>query len=290
MPATRTLLALGLGYSARALAERLRPAGWRVIGSSRSADKREEIAAAGYEPTAWPPAPKLAREATHVLVSASPKDGGDPTLAALGDALRQSRRLEWLGYLSTTGVYGDAGGAWVDEDAPLDPGTPRGKLRLAAEEAWSATGLPVHIFRLAGIYGPGRGPFAKIRAGSARRIIKPGQIFSRIHRDDIAGALLASIERPRPGGVYNVCDDLPAPPEEVIAYAARLLGMPPPPEEPFETAEMTAMARSFYSESKRVSNRRLKRELGVELLYPTYREGLTALLASDEMTTGGRLT
>ena len=178
----------------------------------------------------------------------------------------------------------------VDEDAPLDPGTPRGELRLAAEEAWSATGLPVHIFRLAGIYGPGRGPFAKIRAGSARRIIKPGQIFSRIHRDDIAGALLASIERPRPGGVYNVCDDLPAPPEEVIAYAARLLGMPPPPEEPFETAEMTAMARSFYSESKRVSNRRLKRELGVELLYPTYREGLTALLASDEMTTGGRLT
>lgn len=288
MAATRTLLALGLGYSARALADRLLPAGWRVIGAARSRDKLARIAAGGVEPVLWPPDAKTVQAATHILVSAGPKEGDDPTLAALGPAIRATRRLEWVGYLSTTGVYGDAGGGWVDEDAPLNPGTSRGRARLRAEQAWAETGLPVHFFRLAGIYGPGRGPFEKVRSGKARRIIKPGQIFSRIHRDDIAAALLASIERPRPGGVYNLCDDLPAPPEEVIAYAARLLGLPPPPEEPFETAEMTPMARSFYSESKRVANRRIKRELGVELAYPTYREGLTAILAAEELD-GGRL-
>lgn len=287
MPAEKTLLAAGFGYSAEALARRLLPLGWRVIGTARNDARAAEMRAMGAEPAAWPPDPKEIRAATHLLVSARPTDDGDPTLAAFGEALKAAPALEWVGYLSTTGVYGDAGGGWVDEDTPLDPGTKRGAMRVAAEAEWRATGLPLAIFRLAGIYGPGRGPFAKIRAGTARRIVKPGQVFSRIHRDDIAAALRASIDRPQPGGVYNVCDDLPAPPDEVIGYAARLLGLPPPPEEHFETASMSAMGRSFYSESKRVSNRRLKTELRVELNYPTYREGLTALLAAEEMSAGG---
>ena len=176
------------------------------------------------------------------------------------------------------------GGGWVDEATPLTPATARGRARVAAEAAWQAlaegAGLPLHIFRLAGIYGPGRGPFAKVRAGTARRIVKPGQVFSRIHVDDIARVLAASIARPFPGAIYNVCDDDPAPPQDVIAHAASLLGLPPPPDEPFDTAEMTAMARSFYAESKRVRNDRIKAELGVRLAYPTYREGLAALLAT----------
>ncbi len=194
----------------------------------------------------------------------------------------RAAQLDWVGYLSTTGVYGDHGGGWVDEDTPLTPGTRRGAMRLAAEDAWRAIpDLPLHIFRLAGIYGPGRGPFAKVRAGTARRIVKPGQVFSRIHVEDIAQVIEASLRQPDPGAVYNLCDDDPAPPQDVILHAAELLGVTPPPEEPFESAEMGAMARSFYAESKRVSNRRIKEELGVRLYYPDYRAGLAALLASE---------
>lgn len=236
----------------------------------------------GAEPLSWPPEPAALDGVTHLLISAAPTAAGDPTLAALGEAIRaRADQFAWVGYLSTTGVYGDRGGEWVDEDSALAPSTTRGENRVKAEAEWRATGVPLHIFRIAGIYGPGRGPFAKVRAGTARRIIKPGQVFSRIHRDDIAAALAASIDRPRQGGVYNLCDDLPAPPQDVIGYAAELLGAPPPPEEAFETAEMSPMARSFYSESKRVSNRRLREELGVALAYPTYREGLEATLAEE---------
>jgi len=236
----------------------------------------------------WPPvkAGPLLDLATHILVSAGPDTGDDPVLMHCAGALgARTDQFDWIGYLSTTGVYGDRGGDWVDETATCTPATERGEWRLAAEREWLAyrheTGLPVHIFRLAGIYGPGRGPLAKVRDGTARRIVKPGQVFSRIHVEDIATVLEASIERPHPGAVYNVCDDEAAPPEEVIAHAAELLGLPVPPAEPFDTAEMTPMARSFYAESKRVSNARIKSELGVELAYPTYREGLAALLAEE---------
>ncbi|MFK7751450.1 MAG: SDR family NAD(P)-dependent oxidoreductase, partial [Sedimentitalea sp.] len=183
---------------------------------------------------------------------------------------------------STTGVYGDHGGGWVDETTPLTPSTRRGKWRVVAEADWqSIPDLPLHIFRLAGIYGPGRGPFAKVRAGTARRVIKPGQVFSRIHVDDIAQVLAASIARPNPGAIYNLCDNDPAPPQDVIAHAATLLGLPLPPEVDFDTADMTPMARSFYAESKRVRNDRIKTELGVTLRHPDYRAGLAALLAEE---------
>lgn len=222
-------------------------------------------------------------DATHMLVSAGPREAGDPVYNAHADQIAEAAaRLDWFGYLSTTGVYGNHNGEWTDEDAELRPSTERGKMRKAAEERWAAVpDLPVHVFRLAGIYGPGRGPFEKVRRGTARRIIKPGQIFSRIHVDDIAQILAASIAQPNPGRAYNVCDDEPAPPQDVIGYAAELLGMPLPPEVPFDEAEMSPMARSFYSESKRISNARIKSELGVNLHYPTYRDGLPALLAAE---------
>ncbi|MBM2290789.1 SDR family oxidoreductase [Sulfitobacter pseudonitzschiae] len=278
----KTLLSFGHGYSAQALAAVLIPQGWRVIGTTRTAEKAEAIAATGVEPLVWPGGdvmPALA-EATHVLISAGPSADGDPVLNELREAIAsKATDLEWLGYLSTTGVYGDHAGDWVDEETPLTPTTKRGQMRKDAEEAWRAIpGLPLHIFRLAGIYGPGRGPFEKVRQGTARRIIKQGQVFSRTHVEDIAQVLAASIARPAPGTAYNVCDDDPAPPQEVIAHAATLLGLPVPPAIPIEQAEMTPMARSFYAESKRVRNERIKTALGVRLRYPTYREGLAALL------------
>ena len=274
-----TLLSLGHGYSAAALARHLIPQGWSVIGTTRS--RPEGLRAEGVEPLLWPGdlAPALAR-ASHILISAAPDANGDPFLQAARPMI-EAARPAWVGYLSTTSVYGDHQGGWVDEDTPLNPQSARAVQRVLAERQWLATGLPVHIFRLAGIYGPGRGPFQKVRDGSARRIVKPGQVFSRIHVDDIARELAASIARPAPGTVYNVCDNDPAPPEDVLTEAARLLGLPPPPEVPFDQAEMTPMARSFYSESKRVRNDRIKTALGVELAYPDYRSGLAALLAQN---------
>ena len=221
-----------------------------------------------------------------MLSSVSPDAAGDPILRDHAEELRAARP-EWVGYLSTTAVYGDHAGGWVDEETPLTPATARGQARVEAEAAWAALGLPLHVFRLAGIYGNGRGPFEKVRDGTARRIIKPGQVFSRIHVDDIAQVLLASIHHPNPGAAYNVCDDDPAPPEDVIGHAAELLGLPLPPAIPYGEAEMTPMARSFYAESKRVRNDRIKSELGVRLLYPTYREGLAALLAEDHAAVTG---
>ena len=274
-----TLLSLGHGYSAAALVRHLIPQGWSVIGTTRS--RPEGLRAEGVEPLLWPGdlAPALAR-ASHVLISAAPDANGDPFLQAARPMIVAARPA-WVGYLSTTSVYGDHQGGWVDEDTPLNPQSARAVQRILAERQWLATGLPVHIFRLAGIYGPGRGPFQKVRDGSARRIVKPGQVFSRIHVDDIARVLAASMARPAPGTVYNVCDDDPAPPEDVLAEAARLLGLPLPPEVPFDQAEMTPMARSFYAESKRVRNDRIKTALGVKLAYPDYRSGLAALLAQN---------
>jgi nucleoside-diphosphate-sugar epimerase len=283
---TNTLLSFGHGYSADALARLLLAQGWRIIGTTRSDDKAARLLQDGIEPRIWPGADMRAAldAATHVLVSAAPCDDGDPVLAALGEQIAaRAAQFQWVGYLSTTGVYGDHDGDWVDEDTPLTPATKRGIARVEAETAWAAIpGLPLHIFRLAGIYGPGRGPFAKVRDGSARRIIKPGQVFSRTHVADIAQVLAASIAQPNPGGIYNVCDDDPAPPEDVIGYAAELLGLPLPPTEDFATADMTPMARSFYAESKKVRNDRIKDELGVRLIYPDYRSGLRALLAQED--------
>jgi len=280
---TRTLISFGHGYTAQALARRLVPRGWTIYGTTRKPEKLAGLEAEGVIPVLWPDGDlsEAFETATHVLASAAPGDEGDPVLARYESEIRvMAPRLDWAGYLSTTGVYGDHQGAWVDESTPLAPATRRGRLRVAAEAQWTAIpGLPLHIFRLAGIYGPGRGPFEKVRQGTARRIVKPNQVFSRVHVEDIARVLEASIERPDPGAAYNVCDNAPAPPEDVIAFAAELLGRPVPPEVPFDEAEMSAMARSFYAESKRVDNRRIREELGVELAYPDYRTGLTALLA-----------
>lgn len=280
------LFVFGYGYSAQALGRRLLAEGWRVTGTTRSAEKAARLAAGGVEPVIWPGETPDLTGITHLLASAAPAAEGDPVLVALRSELAAvAPDLTWAGYLSTTGVYGDHGGDWVDEATPLTPATARGRARVAAEAGWQAlaaeTGMPLHIFRLAGIYGPGRGPFAKVRAGTARRIVKPGQVFSRTHVEDIAQVLAASIAQPNPGAIYNVCDDDPAPPQDVIAHAAELLGLPLPPEVAWDAADMTPMARSFYAESKKVRNDRIKEELGARLRYPDYRSGLAALLADE---------
>lgn len=281
----KTLFSFGHGFSARALAARLVPQGWRIIGTTRSADKMAEISATGVTPVAWPGTDimPLLREARYVLISAGPGPEGDPVLNLLRDEIAEiAPDLRWAGYLSTTGVYGDHQGGWVDEDTPLVPATKRGQLRVEAEAAWQAVpDLPLHIFRLAGIYGPGRGPFAKVRKGTARRIIKAGQVFSRIHVEDIAQALELSMARPDAGAIYNLCDDDPAPPQDVIGHAAELLGLPLPEAVAFETADLTPMARSFYAESKKVRNDRIKDALGWCPKYPDYRTGLAAMLAEN---------
>ncbi|UZD90790.1 SDR family oxidoreductase [Cognatishimia activa] len=277
---TKTLLSLGHGFSAQALASLLVKDGWHVIGTTRKPEKFDKLKAEGVEPLLWPcDLTEVLSEATHVLTSAGPDAEGDPILRLAGDDIAKAApNLEWVGYLSTTGVYGDHDGGWVDEESDLDPATVRGKRRVKAEREWlDIPDLPVHVFRLAGIYGPGRGPFAKLRRGVAQRVIKKNQVFSRIHVDDIAQVVKASIDKPNPGRVYNVCDDDPQPPEVVIEYAAELLGMAPPPAVPFEEADMSPMARSFYSDSKRVRNDRIKNELGVKLLYPDYKSALHAL-------------
>lgn len=267
------LLAIGLGYCAQALGAVLAPQGWTISGTSR--DGREgTVQWPGTDMTA------LLDQADHLLISAAPGPEGDPVLAALGPQIA-ARNWTWVGYLSTTSVYGDRAGGWVDENDEARATSPRGKARLAAEAAWAALPVPLHIFRLAGIYGPGRGPFGRLRAGTARRIVKPDQVFSRIHVEDIATCLAASIAQPNPGQIYNLCDNEPAPPQDVVAYAAQLLGLPIPPDIAFTDADMTPMARAFYSESKRVSNARIREELGVTLRYPTYREGLAACLAAE---------
>lgn len=277
----KTLLSIGHGYSAQALSRRLIPQGWRVIGTTRTAEKAARLAAMGVEPMIWPgDIADAVRAATHVLTSVAPDAGGDPVVRAVGAQIAAAG-VQWVGYLSTTAVYGHHNGNWVDEATALTPSSARGAARVKAEGEWAALGLPLHIFRLAGIYGPGRGPFEKVRDGTARRILKPGQVFSRIHVEDIAAVLEASLRRPNPGAVYNVCDDDPASPEDVLSLAATLLGLPEPPMVAYEDAEMTPMARSFYAENKRVRNDRIKADLGVRLQFPTYREGLAGLLAAE---------
>jgi len=267
----QSLFIFGLGYSARILAELARAQGFCVTGtSSRGGIDFDDHAAVEA----------AVKSASHVLSSVPPETDHDPVLARYGDVIRRAGPL-WVGYWSTTGVYGNTDGAWVDETSPLNPSSPRSARRVRDEAGWAAMG-PVHIFRLAGIYGPGRSALDQIKAGRARRIIKPGQVFSRIHVKDIARFTLASMMDPDVGGaVYNLCDDEAAPPQDVIAYAAQLLGVAPPPEIAFETADLSDMARSFYADNRRVSNTRVKDRFGLAMAYPNYREGLKAALQSS---------
>lgn len=285
MSRPRHILFFGYGQCAAALAPQLADDGVRLTATCRDAAKAESLAAAGISPLlldADPLPSEALRGVTHILLSAAPSADGDPALPFLEPALAaQSASVDWIGYLSTTGVYGDHGGAWIDEDTPAGPVGTRGQRRIDAETAWQAAAerleAPLHLFRLAGIYGPGRNQLAALRTGTARRIDKPGQVFSRIHVEDIAAVLAASMRRPHAGRAYSVCDDEPAAPQEVVAYAADLLGMTPPPLVPFAEAELSEMGRSFYADNKRIRNDRIKQELGITLRYPTYREGLTAL-------------
>ena len=285
------LFAFGLGFSAQALAKRLAAQGWQIAGTARDDGKVERLRREGYDVVRFSGEAGTAAFAkhlagtTHLLHSIPPGADGDPVLASCRQQIVALPSLEWVGYLSTVGVYGDQAGDWVDESIAPNPNSARTGARVAAERDWlefgRETGVPVHVFRLAGIYGPGRCVFDKLRAGTARRIDKDGQVFSRIHVEDIARVLEASIARPQGGAIYNVADDEPAAPGDVVAYAAELIGVPPPPEVPFEQADLTPMARSFYEGSRRIANDRIKSELGVTLRYPTFREGLAALLADE---------
>jgi nucleoside-diphosphate-sugar epimerase len=272
------LFVFGYGYSGRALVRRLRPRAWDVAASWREAP--DALLADGVTPIRADHPEALADALAHaqaVLVTAPPGPEGCPGLAALRPALARADP-DWVGYLSTTGVYGDRRGGWVTERSGLFAQSVEGARRVAAERDWLATGLPVAIFRLPGIYGAGRSAFERVRARDARRIVSPGQVFSRIHVDDLAAGLEASIDRPRAGAIYNLCDDDPAPSSDVLAYAADVLGIPPPPEVPLAEANLSPAAQRFYAESKRVSNALAKAELGWRPQYPTYREGLRAIL------------
>jgi len=278
------LFCFGLGYTGARLARRLRALGWEVSGTSRDASALNELDADGIRGGALADV-DLPPGTTHVLCTIPPEETGDPVIRRHADAIAGAKDLVWLSYLSTTGVYGDRGGEWVDEsDAPA-PGNARSHRRLAAEEAWRelgrACGVAPHIFRLAGIYGPGRNVLESVRAGTAKRIDKPGHLFSRIHVDDIVQTLLASMARPQAGAVYNVCDDEAAEPAVVVAYACLMLGVAPPPLQKFDADALSAMAQSFWTENRLVWNSRIKRELGITLRYPDYRAGLAAIHAED---------
>lgn len=283
------LLCFGMGYSARALADLLRGDDWRITGTATSPVGIERIAKRGEAgvmfdgtgPSALIDAALVT--ATHLVISIPPGDAGDPVLVHHAKAIERAPKLRWIGYLSTVGVYGDHQGAWVDETTPATPGSVRSRRRLEAENAWQdigqRAGKQIQVFRLAGIYGPGRSAIDNLRAGQARRIVKQGQVFNRIHVADIAAVVAAAMTGAGRHTVYNVADDEPAPPQDVIAFAAALLGIAPPPEIQFEEAQLSEMGRSFYAENKRVANGRIKHDLGVRLRFATFREGMRAILA-----------
>lgn len=282
------MLLLGCGYVARRLASRLIAAGWTVSGTVRDADRTPSLENEGVAPVLWPGAgvdPAAVESADAILVSTPPDANGCPALAATKAALSaRAHPAAWIGYLSSNGVYGDHGGAWVDETSALLATSPRAKNRIAAEESWralaAATGAPLVIFRLPGIYGPGRSALDAVREGRAQRIVKKGQMFNRAHVDDIAAALHASMDGPSAGDLFNIADDGPAPPQDVIEYACMLLGVAPPPLVSIDEADLSDMAKSFYADNKRVSNARMKERLIPALSHPTYREGLRAIFES----------
>jgi len=277
------LTLVGLGYTGRAIAARAARAGWKVLATARdpaAVVPPPGVALARFDDAAW-----LA-QTTHLVVTAPPGEEGDPVWAAHGGAL-SAAPLRWVGYISTTGVYGDRGGGWVDEATPPAPGQPRSRRRREAERQWEtlAPRAAVDLFRTGGIYGPGRSALDEVRAGTARRIVKPGHAFGRIHRDDIARAVLAAAARPPAPGVrvLHLVDDEPAEPARVVEEACRLLGAPPPPETPFAEAwaRMSEMGRSFWAENRRVANAATKAALGIDWAFPSYREGLRAILAEQ---------
>ncbi len=270
---TARLLAFGCGFVATALARRLARRGIATTGTTRTSASAPDLEKAGIAPLVWPGVELTPPAASAWLVSVPPDDQGCPVWRAFGGAAREAG---WIGYLSTTGVYGDLGGGWAFEETPRAPISSEATNRARAEDQWLAAGA--QVFRLPGIYGPGRSQLERVREAGARRILKPGQVFSRAHRDDIAAALEASIERANPGCIYNICDDEPAPADVVLSYAAGLLGLPPPPAVAFAEAGLSPAAQRFYAECKRVSNARAKAALGWRPTYPSYREGLRACL------------
>ncbi|MFC0288095.1 SDR family oxidoreductase [Kaistia hirudinis] len=286
--APRNLFVFGLGYSATAFVRRSAGDWDSIVGTVRSAEKAAALKAEGIEALLFdgerPDALIAARlrAATHLVLSIAPGEAGDPALLHFRDDLLAAPNLAWIGYLSTVGVYGDQGGGWVDEATAPNAVSERARRRVEAEAAWQALGaergVPLALLRLAGIYGPGRNTFVNLADGTARRIVKPGQVFNRIHVDDIAAVVQAGAGR-HASGVFNVADNEPAPPQDVVAFAAALAGYPPLPDIPFETAQLSPMARSFYADNKRIANGRLARDLGVTLRYPTYRDALSALWA-----------
>ncbi|WP_173934503.1 SDR family oxidoreductase [Chelativorans sp. Marseille-P2723] len=281
----RKALIFGAGYSGRAIARELLPEFDLVAGTTRSCERASMLSREGIHPLIYDgngfsgATRTILEETTHLIVTVGPGKEGEPVLADFERVLQSMPCLKWAAYLSTVGVYGDHGCAWVDEESECRPVSPRSLMRLEAEKAWMAFGraqaVPVAVLRLPGIYGPGRNALDNLAAGTARRIVKPGQVFNRIHVDDIAGALHHLMNR-NASGIFNIADDEPAPPQDVVAYAAKLAGLEPPPEIPFDEAQMTPMARSFYSECKRVSNTKLKAS-GYRLRYPHYRMGLEVL-------------
>jgi nucleoside-diphosphate-sugar epimerase len=286
------LFVFGLGYSALHFVRCYRDHFASIAGTVTSSEKAEALRRQGTAARVFAPdhadpcIPDDLADAECLLIAIPTDAAGDPVLARFGDAVAAAPRLRWIGYLSTVGVYGDHGGAWIDETTPPRPSSARARRRVAAESAWldlgACAGKAVQVFRLAGIYGPGRNALKNLAEGTAKRIVKPGQVFNRIHVDDIAAVLMASIERPRPGAIYNVADDEPAPQQDMVAYAATLAGVPAPPEIPFEDADLSAMAVSFWGANRRVRNGRVKDDLGVRLRHPTFREGLRALREAGE--------
>ncbi len=292
--AQKKLFCFGFGYTAGFLAGRLMARGWQIAGTTTSAKKRDLLRKSGVEAMLFDRTHPIANperafaDVTHMLFSVPPDADGDPVFNMHGADIAALTSLEWAGYLSTTAVYGNQDGNWVDETTPPAPASKRGSQRLKAEEQWQSLylneGLPLHIFRCAGIYGPGRSALDVVRAGQARCVDKPGHMFNRIHVEDIAQTLQASIAHPRPGALYNLADDEPSPSHAVIGFACNLIGAETPPLVPFESADMAPIVRSFYKDNKRVRNDMIKNELGVQLLYPDYHSGLTACLAIEQET------
>ncbi len=278
---TSGLLCFGYGFTASTLASQLE--GWKIWGTSRTLKEHgPEIESIQFDGSEFPTAlQQISSQVSHILLSAPPGEQGDPVHTVLKDHVEKFPNLQWVGYLSTTGVYGNLDGGVASEETVRNPSGVRGQRRVDAEDQWlklaAEKGFPVHIFRLPGIYGPGRNQLVSLQKGKAHRIVKKGHVFSRIHVADLASILEASMKAPNPGGIYNVADDLPAPPQDVVTYAAELLGIAPPPMQDYETADLSPMARSFYSDNKIVSNERIKSELGISLRFPTYKIGLKAL-------------
>ncbi len=285
LPTQGKVFCFGMGYVAERFARTFYTRGLQIHGTARSEAKCCQMASNDFVMHVWNDQIKVPPSAlsgvTHILVSVAPNAHGDPVCRNFGKLIASLPRLQWLGYLSSTSVYGNHDGAWVDETTPPAPVSSRGEWRLRAEEQWLSLGVPAHIFRLSGIYGPGRNALTQVMQGKTERIFKEGQVFSRVHVDDIVRTLLASVANPNPKSIYNVTDDAPAPSHEVTAFACQLLGIELTPLIPYEQAELSPMAQDFYAANRRVSNRKINEELGVELKYPDYVHGLQALKEID---------